>query len=72
MNTPVAWLKSCAHGVTAGDRVVVMRLNSPDVTAAFTAIWKIGTVSIPVTPRWTAREAHCVLEALSLKSGCVS
>ncbi len=51
-----------AHGVQSGDRVVVMMLNSPEVTAAFTAIWKIGAVIIPVTPMWTARETRYVLE----------
>jgi long-chain acyl-CoA synthetase len=51
-----------AHGVKPGDRVVVMMLNSPEVTAAFIAIWKIGAVIIPVTPMWTAREARYVLE----------
>ncbi|MDX2033920.1 MAG: AMP-binding protein [Blastocatellia bacterium] len=50
------------HGVAAGDRIVVMMLNSPEVTAAFAAIWKIGAVIIPVTPMWTAREARYVLE----------
>ena len=50
------------HGVQPGDRVVVMMLNSPEVAAAFTAIWKIGAVIVPVTPMWTAREARYVLE----------
>ncbi|MFN0120908.1 MAG: AMP-binding protein, partial [Blastocatellia bacterium] len=50
------------RGVGPGDRVMVMMLNSPDVTAAFTAIWKIGAVIIPVTPMWNAREARYVLE----------
>ncbi len=49
------------QGVKPGDRVVVMMLNSPEVAAAFTAIWKIGAVIIPVTPMWTAREARYVL-----------
>lgn len=51
-----------AHGVKAGDRVVVMMLNSPEVAAAFIAIWKLGAVSIPVTPMWNAREVRYVLE----------
>ncbi len=50
------------QGVQAGDHVVVMMLNSPDVTAAFTAIWKLGAVMIPITPMWNAREARYVLE----------
>lgn len=56
-----------AHDVKPGDRVVVMMLNSPEVTAAFTAVWKIGAVIIPVTPMWTAREARYVLEDSSAK-----
>ncbi len=51
-----------AHGVKPGDRVLVMMLNSTDVTAAFIAIWKIGAVIIPVTPMWNAREVRYVLE----------
>ncbi|MGH9841222.1 MAG: AMP-binding protein, partial [Blastocatellia bacterium] len=51
-----------AHGVKPGDCVLVMMLNSPDVTAAFIAVWKIGAVIIPVTPMWNAREARYVLE----------
>lgn len=50
------------HGAQRGDRIVVMTLNSPDVTAAFTAIWKIGAVIVPVTPMWTAREVRYVLQ----------
>ncbi len=50
------------HGVSAGDRVIVMMLNSPDVMSAFTATWKIGAVIIPVTPTWTAREVRYLLE----------
>ncbi|MBL8208335.1 MAG: AMP-binding protein [Blastocatellia bacterium] len=50
-----------AHGIRAGDHIVVMMLNSPDVAAAFTAIWKLGAVMIPITPMWTAREVSYVL-----------
>ncbi len=51
-----------AHGTQRGDRIVVMMLNSPDVAAAFTAIWKLGAVIVPVTPMWTAREVRYVLQ----------
>ena len=50
------------HGVKPGDGVMVMMLNSPSVTAAFIAIWKLGAVIIPVTPMWNAREVRYVLE----------
>jgi long-chain acyl-CoA synthetase len=43
-------------GVTPGDRVLVMMPNSPELTAAFTAIWTIGAAIVPVIPQWTAGE----------------
>lgn len=61
-----------AHGMQAGDHVVVMMLNSPDVAAAFTAIWKIGAVMIPITPMWNAREARYVLEDSRAKAAITS
>ncbi len=60
------------HGIQAGDHVVVMMLNSPDVAAAFTAIWKIGAVMIPITPMWNAREARYVLEDSRAKAAITS
>src|ERR1700687_5364773 len=36
------------YGVRRGDRVVVMMPNSPEMTAAFQAIWTIGGAIIPV------------------------
>ncbi len=50
------------HGVSTGDRVMVMMLNSPDVMSTFTATWKIGAAIIPVTPTWTAREVRYLME----------
>jgi long-chain acyl-CoA synthetase len=44
------------YGVSPGDRVLVMMPNSPELTAAFTAIWTIGAVIVPVIPQWTAGE----------------
>jgi long-chain acyl-CoA synthetase len=61
-----------AQGIQAGDHVVVMMLNSPDVTAAFTAIWKLGAVMIPITPMWNAREARYVLEDSRAKMAITS
>ncbi len=60
------------HGVQAGDGVVVMMLNSPAVTAAFVAIWKLGAVIIPVTPMWNAREVRYVLEDSGAKFAITS
>lgn len=61
-----------AHGVQAGDHVVVMMLNSPAVLAAFTAIWKLGAVMIPITPMWNAREVRYVLEDSHAKAAITS
>ena len=61
-----------AHGIQTGDHIVVMMLNSPDVAAAFTAIWKIGAVMIPITPMWNAREARYVLEDSCAKAAITS
>src|SRR5262245_403989 len=50
------------RGVRAGDCVVVMMPNSPDVIAAFQAVWRLGAVIIPVTPQLGAREVRYVIE----------
>ena len=50
------------HGVASDQRVVVMMPNSPDVTSAFQAVWKLGGVIIPVTPQLGAREVRYMLE----------
>jgi long-chain acyl-CoA synthetase len=44
------------RGVGTGDRVLVMMPNSPELTAAFPAIWTIGATIVPVIPQWTAAE----------------
>jgi long-chain acyl-CoA synthetase len=51
-----------SHGVSTGTRVIVMMPNSPEVMNAFTAVWKIGAVIIPVTPSWTAREVRYLMQ----------
>ena len=45
-----------SFGVRPGDRVVVMMPNSPDVTAAFHAVWRIGAVIVPMPPQLLAAE----------------
>ena len=50
------------RGVRAGDCVVVMMPNSPDVIAAFQAVWRLGAVIIPVTPQLGTREVRHVVE----------
>jgi long-chain acyl-CoA synthetase len=49
------------YGVGPGDRVVVMMLNSPELSAAFPAIWTIGAAIVPVIPQWTAPEVAEIL-----------
>ena len=49
------------HGVDRDDKVVVMMPNSPEVTSAFQAIWKLGAVIIPVTPQLGAKEVRYML-----------
>jgi long-chain acyl-CoA synthetase len=49
------------YGVRRGDRVFVMMPNSPEMTAAFQAIWTIGGAIIPVIPQWTAGELVNIL-----------
>ena len=44
-----------------GNRVLVMMPNSPDLTAAFPAIWMIGATIVPVIPQWTAGEVADVI-----------
>src|ERR1041385_7981071 len=39
------------HGISAGDRVLVMMPNSPELTAAFPATWMIGAAIVPVIPQ---------------------
>lgn len=49
------------YGVSSGERVLVMMPNSPELMAAFPAIWTIGASIVPVIPQWTAAEVAEVL-----------
>jgi len=49
------------YGVEAGDRVAVMMPNSPEVEAAFQAIWMLGAAIIPITPQLGPREVGYML-----------
>lgn len=55
------------YGVTPGERVLVMMPNSPELTAAFTAIWIIGATIVPVIPQWTAGEVAEIFRNSSAK-----
>jgi long-chain acyl-CoA synthetase len=50
-----------SFGVRPGDRVAVMMPNSPEVTAAFHAVWRIGAVIVPMPPQLLAAEAHYII-----------
>jgi long-chain acyl-CoA synthetase len=49
------------HNVVPGDRVLVMMPNSPELTAAFPAIWMLGAAIIPVIPQWTPAEVAQII-----------
>ena len=49
------------RGIVPGDRVAVILPNTPDLTAAFQAIWTVGAVVVPVIPMWTPAEISHVL-----------
>ena len=49
------------YGVRRNDRVAVMLPNSPEMTAAFQAVWTLGATIIPVIPQWTAGEVAHIL-----------
>jgi long-chain acyl-CoA synthetase len=56
------------YGVGAGDRVMVVSPNSPDLTALFQAVWMAGAVMVPVMPHWTAAEIVPVLRSAEPKA----
>src|SRR5436305_14068225 len=53
--------------VRPGDRVVVMMPNSPDVTGAFHAAWRIGAVIVPLPPQLLAAEARYAIASSGAK-----
>lgn len=57
--------------VVAGDRVLVMMPNTPEIVASFQATWKIGGVILPVTPMLNAREIAYMLENSGAKVALV-
>lgn len=49
------------YGVRPAGRILVMMPNSPELTAAFPAIWTLGASIVPVIPQWTAGEVANIL-----------
>ena len=49
------------YGVAPADRILVMMPNSPELTAAFPAIWMLGAAIIPVIPQWTPAEVAQII-----------
>ncbi len=54
-------------GVGPGDRVLAFMPNSPELAAAFQAVWLLGAVMVPVMPQWTAEELSQILRGASPK-----
>lgn len=48
------WLRT--HGVSRGDRVVLLLQNVPDFPLAVLASWRIGAVVVPINPMYQERE----------------
>jgi long-chain acyl-CoA synthetase len=55
------------YGVVPGDRVLAIMPNSPELTAAFEAVWMLGAVIVPVMPQWTAEELSQILRGATPK-----
>lgn len=51
------------YGVRRGDRLAVILPNSPQMVAAFQAVWTLGASIIPVIPQWSAGEIAQVLRS---------
>ena len=49
-------------GVRAGDRVVLMMENCPDVHAAFQAVWRLGATIGPIMPQLIAPEIRYIIQ----------
>jgi long-chain acyl-CoA synthetase len=57
-----------ARRIEAGDRVLVMMPNNPEVYAAFQAIWRIGAVILPITPQLGPTEVNYLLSNSEAKA----
>jgi long-chain acyl-CoA synthetase len=52
------------RGVRAGDRVLTVLPNTPELTASFQATWSLGAVIVPITPLWAITElAHAIADS---------
>jgi long-chain acyl-CoA synthetase len=49
------------RGVAAGDRVLLLMPNSPEVVVSLLAIWRLGAVPLPATPQLGAPELRHLL-----------
>lgn len=54
------WLAQ--RGIGCGDAVAVMSANVPLTPVALYAVWALGAIAVPVSPRSTAEEAARILE----------
>ncbi|HEX2893042.1 MAG TPA: AMP-binding protein, partial [Marmoricola sp.] len=61
-----------AHGVSPGDRVVVMTMNTPEVFVAYRAIWRAGAVVTPVIFLQTQPELRHILSDSGATAAIIS
>jgi long-chain acyl-CoA synthetase len=61
LNVAGSLARLLAEYARPSDRVLVMMPNSPELSAAFPAIWTIGAAIVPVIPQWTAGEVADVI-----------
>ncbi len=59
-------------GIEAGDRVIVLTMNTPEVFVAYHAIWRAGAVVTPVIFLQTPTELRHILENSGAKAAIVS
>lgn len=57
-----AWLRSC--GVTAGDRVVTVADNHPELVALLHGASRIGATYVPLSPRLRPYHAEAILDEI--------
>ena len=54
------WLRT--HGVSRGDRVILLLQNVPDFAIAVLASWRIGAIVVPINPMYQDRELAGMFE----------
>ena len=55
-------------GVSRGDRVAILALNSDRYTEYYFAVWWAGAVVVPMNLRWSAKENAYALNDVTIRS----